>query len=147
MTTNNSIAEKNKLLDHTTVLNKQLESNYIALGIALLEVQETEAFREAGYEDFASYYRNELGREKSTVSRLLGVARWLKENKLPEATVSYRKLDVAIRAYPNKDAGYILAAAENNTIDELRDEHRESVNGVCTEHIPLTICKTCRAML
>lgn len=142
-----TLIEKNKLLDQTLALNKQLEQNYIALGLALLEIQETEAFKEAGYEDFADYYRNELGREKSTVSRLLSVARWLKENKLPVGNVSYKKLEVAIRAYPDKDPEYVMKAAETNTLDELRDEHRETVSGVCTNHIPLTICKTCRAML
>jgi hypothetical protein len=128
------IQTKNKLLDDAKHFNQVWEKACITLGFILLEIQETEAYKEAGYTDFASYYRDELGREKTVVSRLTAVCKWLREHKLRDATatesLSYAKLDEAIRAYPNKEPSFILAAATTNTLSELREERNERFHGI-----------------
>lgn len=142
-----TLIKKNSLLDRALTLNRMLEKSYIELAVTLVEIVETEAYKEGGYEDFTSYYRDELCREKTTVSRLLTVGRWLKDTKLSGDGASYAKLDAAIKAFPDKGPDYILAAAKTNTLQELQQENRERVNGVCSEHEPITICGKCKVRI
>lgn len=135
-------------LEKARELNQAVENNYLALAEVLVEIEESKAYTALGYDNFPSYYKLELGREKSTISRLLNVGRWLKQNALalPEAT-SYKKLDEAIKAFPDKEPDYILAAAKENTIDELRDERTEREVGVHEHDIEgqphYAECKVC----
>lgn len=124
------------LLDQAAELNKSLENSYIGLAIVLVDIQEQELFKEAGYEDFASYYKNGLGREKSTVSRLLTVGKWLKENGLLGATVPYARLALAIKTYPDKPANFVLSAAKTLSSAELYAEKTEANFGADHEHTP-----------
>ena len=144
-----SLQVKNALLDKVQKLNRILEKSYLELAVALVEVVETEAYKEAGYDEFSMYYRDELNREKSTISRLLTVGEWLIKYKLlKEANgASYAKLAVSISAYPDKPTEYILAAAKTNTLSELLQSNRERVNGPCIEHKPIQICSECRTRI
>lgn len=121
-----SLTEKNQLLDKVEELNRTLENSYMGLALLLVQVEETSAFREAGYDTFPDYYREELGREKSTVSRLLQVGRWLRDNSLvAPGNLSYKKLEAAIRAYPHKEPKYVLAAAKTLTLSDFKEEKKE----------------------
>lgn len=130
------------LLDNAKALNQALETSYLSLALVLVEIHETEAWKDAGHEDFPTYYREELGREKSTVSRLLEVGRWLKQVALeqPPTGIGYKKLYQAIKAFPEKDPEYILAAASVNSLSELQKESREKVQHECDA---ISVCKTC----
>lgn len=66
------------LIEQAEQLNKNLEQSYIALGIVLVDISEQDLWQGAGYESFADFYKNHLGREKSTVSRLLDCGRFFK---------------------------------------------------------------------
>lgn len=135
------------LVEQARKLNQAVEDNYIALALVLVDIEATSSYKALGFDDFATYYKQDLGREKSTVSRLLAVGKFLKENGCVNATVSYHKLSEAIKAFPDKEPGFVLAAAQNNTLDELRAEHREAVHGECVEHTPITICTKCHVKI
>ncbi len=136
-----TVTQKNQLLDKAEGLNKTLENSYLALSLVLVEVEETEAYKEAGYEDFPSYYKEALGREKSTVSRLLQVGRWLRDNKmgLPTGNLSYKKLGSAIKAFPNETPEKVLAIAETWTPEDFKDEKKEDGHA----HEYEMFCKHC----
>lgn len=136
-----NLTEKNNLLDKADALNKTLENSYLALALVLVEVEETAAYKEAGYDDFAGYYKEALGREKSTVSRLLAVGHWLKENELglPTGNHSYKRLGQAIKAFPNETPEKILAIAETWTPDDFKEEKKEDGHA----HEYAEFCKHC----
>ena len=107
----NSLTEKELLIDQAYDFNNALEHNYLALAVILAEIEEKEAWK-GEYTDFVDFYKRGLGREKSTVSRLLTAGKWLRENgygdKLPGAT-PYKRLVQSIKRNPDKDPEYILA--------------------------------------
>lgn len=115
------------LLDHTRELNRQIETAYIELGIALSEVEETSAWRELGYDSFPDYYQQDLGRTKSTVSKLITVGKWVKSHGFLNETngASYTTIYESINAFPEKEPQFILEAAKTNTLSEIRAERQE----------------------
>ena len=135
----NEITTHSDLLDNATTLNQQLEKSYLGLALVLVAIEETGAYKEAGYEDFATYYREDLGREKSTVSRLLHVGRWLRDNKLAVPTVSYRKLSDSIKRFPNEKPEYVLAVAQSWSASDFMSDKRES----CEKHEFVMKCRHC----
>lgn len=144
-----NLKEDRELLAKTKELNIQADSTYIALGMALLQVEETKAY-EGSYQTFAEYYQNELNRDKSTISRLLSVAQWVRQSgftAIPQE-VGYNNLYESIKALPTETPEYVLEFAKQNTLQEIRDEKREKDHGV-HEHEPdvskkaLFPCLTC----
>lgn len=146
-----ALTTKNSLLDKAEKLNRVLEKSYLELAVTLVEIVETEAYKEAGYEEFSHYYHDELNREKTTISNLLKVGRWLREkNLLAEADgVSYMKLATSINAHPDGEPNFILAAAKTNTLSELQQNNRERLFGECQEHVPvqITVCEKCKTRI
>lgn len=138
--------ETMNLLERTKQLNEMAECSLIELGVLLAEVEEKEAYKEAGYDSFHEYYEEELGRNKSTVSQLVTVGRWIKEHSLLKQTeqTSYRKLYAAINLYQDKEPRFILAAAQTNTLHDLETERREKEHGICIDHQPITLCARCK---
>lgn len=132
-----SIQEKNKLLDETAKLNKGLEEYYVLLAVKLVEVSETEAWREAGYDTWPSYYTQELGRERSTVSRLLTVGKYMKENMLHAGNIkSYKRLAQAISQNPGEDPQKVLAIAATWSSDDFKAQAKEE----CSHPDPAILC-------
>ena len=128
----NSLAAKNQLLDKAETLNKALDTSYLGLSLVLVDIVETEAFKEAGYDDFPSYYREHLGREKSTISRLLVCGKWLKEKyggALPEGNPSYKKLASAIKANPEAEPEFVLATAATWSESDFKADAKEKCPG------------------
>jgi len=140
----------NSLIEECRSLNAAIEQNYLLLALSLVEIEEQELFKGAGYDTFQDFWSQDLGREKSTVSRLLAAGRWIKENgmqgKLPGAT-SYKKLVLAIKAFPTKDSDYVLSVAKTWSFSDFKESHVEEVCGTEGEHVlgdmRFTPCKKC----
>jgi hypothetical protein len=130
MNTLTTIEQKN-LLERVEELNRGLENYYLRLGMEISIVHETEAWKSLGYETFADYYRQELRRDKSSISRLVGVGYWLRLNnvELPPDNVSYRALDKAIKQFPDKEPKEVLALASTWNDSDFRDEVRDTCEG------------------
>lgn len=128
------------LLAEAREYNSSLEHSYLALAVVLHEIHQNETYKEEGFEDFPAFYKS-LGREKSTISRLLGVGKWLKETGigLPVANVSYRRLNAAIKQYPDKDPQYVLSVAQTWNEDDFKTESKEQ----CKRHEYEEFCKHC----
>jgi ribosomal protein S24E len=135
------------LLERTKTLNQHIEETYILLGIALAEVEASKAY-ESEYDTFSEYYVQCLGRNKSTVSRLISVAKWVQENGFVNATLGtgYSNIYEAMQALPDKTPDYILEYAKQNTLAEIREERSQKIEH---EHEPdvsqkaLFPCLTC----
>ncbi len=135
--------KQNDLLDHAASLNATLEQSYLGLALVLLEIKTTEAYKEAGYDDFPSYYRGDLGRERSTVSRLLQVGEWLKEKNggmLPSGNIGYRRLHAAIKQNPEAAPEKILAIAAVWHDDDFKAQAHEDCKH---EKPPVLVCPDC----
>ncbi len=132
--------KQNDLLDHAASLNATLEQSYLGLALVLVEIESTEAWKEAGRDSFAEYYREDLGREKSTVSRLLTCGKWLKEHSVAQLpTVSYRKLAGAISQNPEATPEKVLAIAQTWSPDDFKAQAKED----CKEHDFQLVCIKC----
>lgn len=119
------------LLEQARELNATIEKNYLGLALALYEIKKTDAWKDE-YESFADFYKNDLGRERSTVSRLLTVGEWVQthlDGMLPAGNIGYKKLAASINAFPDKDPKYILSAAQTLTDDDLKAEKKEACPG------------------
>lgn len=137
-----TLRENNDLLNKAASFNRALEDSYLSLAVVLVDIEESEAYKETGYETFADYYKQELGREKSTVSRLMTCGRWLKAHKLGlhGATFSYRQLASAIKTFPDKEPEYVLSVAKTWRDDDFRAEEKEE----CLHTKPsITVCPDC----
>ena len=123
--------EQKNLLERVEELNRGLENYYLALAIEITKVQDSEAYKGAGYNDFPSYYTKELKREKSTISRLTQVGRWLIDNhmELPTDNVSYRALGKAIKQFPDKEPKEVLAYAATWNDSDFSAEKRDICEG------------------
>lgn len=120
-----------ELLEKVDHLNKTIEMAGVALGVYLLEVKEQEIYKQLGYDEFWQYYSDHLGRTKGQISKLLKVGEFFKRAGLRADTeVPYTKLEAAIRAFPNKEPDYIIAAAQTNTLAELESGRQEEKAGV-----------------
>lgn len=119
------------LLERAAKLNKLSEVSQVALGMCLVEIKRTEAYRPE-YEDFKSYYQSELGRSKGDISKLLQVGELMLSGGFTEETVpkvGYSKLYVAFKAFPDKDVKYLIAAAQTNTMAEMLENQRDDKFG------------------
>jgi len=126
------------LLDTARQLNSEAEKNILELGLVLLKIHETNAYEHEAA-TFSQWCQEELGRSKGFVSKLLISATFLKTHavspgNLPGLTAT--KLYTAINSFPDEKPDYILAAATNNTRDELIEEKRERKMGSGHEHTP-----------
>jgi hypothetical protein len=123
------------IIDQARAANTAVEQNYIALAQTLVEIEATGAYKEAGYDTFQDFWQQDLGREHSTVSRLMAVGHWLKQNDIRAlGTTSYKKLAEAIKAFPDKDPQYVLSAAQTLSRKEIKEANLENKHGV-HEHI------------
>lgn len=126
------------LLDTARQLNSEAEKNILELGLVLLKIHETQAY-EHECATFSQWCQEELGRSKGFVSKLLISATFLKTHavspgNLPGLTAT--KLYTAISSFPDEKPDYILAAATNNTREELIEEKRERTHGKDHVHTP-----------
>lgn len=130
------------LLDQARELNSNLENSYLALAIVLTEIEANETYKEAGYETFTDFYQRDLGREKSTVSRLLTCGRWMKEQNvgLPAGNISYKRLASAIKQSPDKKPEEVFALAEVWDDKDFKEHTKE----ICTHQKPaILVCPDC----
>lgn len=120
----------NQLLDEVAKLNRTFEASGIMLAVGLVKVHDSEAFKEAGYDTWPDYYRNELGRERSVISKMLTAGRWIIENNVAESNVtSYQKLASAIVAHPNEAPEKVLAIAATWTPDDFKAHAKDECPG------------------
>lgn len=141
--------DQQKLIEDIEKLNRFIEVSGVMLGVKLAVCKRTEAYKTAGFDEWYQFYEH-LGRTKQQISKLLKVGEWALENGTRADTLEnlqYTKLEAAIRAFPNKEHNYIIAAAQTNTLKELESEGKESKYGVCEDHEPITICKKCNKRL
>ena len=136
------------LLDTAFRLNSQLENSYLALACVLSDIQEqfseTETWKDNEYNDFVDFYTRGLGREKSTVSRLLTAGRWLRENgyadKLPSGQLSYKRLVQSIKENPGKTPTQIIGYAQVWSDKDFSDEKKDQ----CKHPKPsVLVCPDC----
>lgn len=133
------------LLAQAAKLNKLSEVSQVALGMCLVKIKETEAYK-GEYDSFDEYYKSELKRSKGDISKLLKVGRFMldggfRTEKLPE--VGYTVLYSAILSYPEKDPKYVLAAAQTQTLAELADGSRDKFGIHTPDWEPAYHCKVC----
>lgn len=128
------LTSSSEVLTQTKVLNDGIENAFIQLGLNLLEVEERELWKEAGYESFVDYYTQELGRNKSTITKLTRFARFVKETNLSledlhgiKYTNGYEALLLHVADKPE----LVLAEARENTSAEIRRNIHEK-----TPHVP-----------
>lgn len=121
-------------LDRARQYNAALENFYLQLALELVDIQANQLWK-GEYESFEDFYTRDLGREKSTVSRLLKAGNWLKDNnlELPEGNVSYKKLGYAIN-HIKGEPEHVLAAAQTLSYSEMLDEKAEDEFGPDHEH-------------
>lgn len=129
--------EGKPLLDVTVKLNSLTEVSQVALGIGLVRVKETEAYRQAGFNTFDEWYKQELKRSKGDISRLMTVGRFMIDGGFHEEkdAAPYTVLYTAIKAFPDKDPHYVLATAQSNSISEILDNRRDDAFGSDHQHI------------
>lgn len=126
------LTSSSEVLTQTKVLNDGIENAFIQLGLNLLEVEERELWKEAGYESFVDYYTQELRRNKSTISKLCTVARFVKENHLQQAELPpYTNLYQALQLHGADKPELVVAEASENTTSEIRKNLQEK-----TPHVP-----------
>ena len=123
--------EGEALLGLTEKLNSLSEVSQVALGVGLVRVKETEAFKERGYESFDEWYKVVLRRSKGDISRLMTVGRFMIDGGFHEEkdAAPYTVLYTAIKAFPDKDPAYVLASAQSNSISEILDNRRDDAFG------------------
>lgn len=127
-------APENELLARASQLNKLSEVSQVALGMCLVKIKEGKAY-EPTYKSWEEYYRTELGRQKSDISKLLTVGRFMLEGGFPQETeAKYTVLYSAIKAFPDKDPKYILSTAQSNTLHEIELNRRDDAFG---DHTPV----------
>lgn len=125
--------ESPTLLERASKLNKLSEVSQVALGMCLAIIKSEETYKEAGYDTFDQYYKQELGRSKGDISKLLKVGDFMIRGQFPEETVvPYTLLYTAITAFPDKEPEYILSAAQTNTMAEIMENRRDDAFG--TDH-------------
>lgn len=143
----NDLTTKNELLDRAAQLNQITEQSFFSLSVTLAEIEETGAYKEAGYESYAEYVAGDLQRSKSTASKLLKVGKWIKASGfLPETIeTSYPRLYSAMNALPEAAPEEVLAHATTLSESEIITTKHEKAFPNC-QH-PTHICKDCRAIL
>jgi hypothetical protein len=106
------------------------ETSQVMLGVALVRIKEFEDFK-PGYETFDEWYKVELKRSKGDISRLMTVGRFMIDGGFHEEkdAAPYTVLYTAIKAFPDKEPGYVLAAAQSNTISEILENRRDDAFG------------------
>lgn len=124
-------------LDRAREFNSALENYYLQLALELVDIRDNESWK-GEFDSFEDFYVKDLGREKSTVSRLLKAGAWLKESNapLPAGNVSYKKLCAAIAYFPDKDPSYVISAAKTLSYSQMMDEKAEGAYGEEHEHKP-----------
>jgi rubrerythrin len=115
-----------QLINKAKELNQNLEQTYILLGITLSEIESSEVYK-YNYETFSEYYTKELGRDKSTVSKLIKVGNFVKNNGFINETegASYTTLYESINTYKDKEPQFVLEAAKTQSLGDIREEKRE----------------------
>ncbi len=130
-----------KLLKEVAQLNETFETSGILLAVGLVKVFDSEAWREAGYDEWSAYYTQELGRKKDVISRMLKAGRFIIENGLVHTNIkSYDRLSRAITMYPDKKPTEIVALANTWNSQDFVDEKRD----VCLHpDEPILVCRHC----
>lgn len=123
-------------LDRARQFNAALENFYLQLALELVDIQANQSWK-GEYDSFEEFYQKDLGREKTTISRLLKAGNWLKDNglALPDGQLSYKKLGYAI-SHVKGAPEHVLAAAQTLSYAEMLDEKAESEFGPDHEHAP-----------
>lgn len=113
--------ESNELLDKAKFLNISVENDYLDLCDTMSEIEESGAFKEAGYDTFMDYAMQDLGRSKGVISRMVKVGTFRRVNSFQNETkgISYSRLYLSINAHKDESPEYIVAAAQTNTESEL----------------------------
>ncbi len=121
------------LLDTARELNKAVEQHYLGLAVTLLEIESTKAY-ESEYESFRDFCEQDLKRSKGTVSKLLTVGRFIKENSFTSETVGYKRLYESILLLEGEKPEKILKAAQTWSDKDFKAAKIEKDHGANHEH-------------
>ncbi len=137
------------LLERAKRLNKMAEMSMVALGMVLVEIRDTEAFR-GQYDDFRAYYETELGKSKGTITKLLRVGELclqagFRAETEPEKLkgLEYTKIYASILAHPDETPQGILAAATTLSLREITLNERDNKHPDCAHNVIIRICAAC----
>lgn len=99
--------------------------------MVLAEIKAQHSY-EPQYKTFDEYYKAELGRSKGDISKLVKVGNYLLGNGFSEETapeVGYTLLYTSISCFPDKDAEYVIASAQTNSLSEMLQNRRDDAFG------------------
>ena len=135
------LIDNQKLLKEVAELNQEFETSGILLAVGLVKVFDSEAWREAGYDEWSAYYTQELGRKRDVISRMLKAGRFIIENGLVHTNIkSYDRLSRAITMYPDKKPEEVVELANVWNSQDFVDEKRD----VCTHpDVPILLSLHC----
>lgn len=140
------LTKANELLDRAAQLNQVTEQSFLSLAATLSEISETGAYKDAGYESYVEYVAGDLGRSKSTASKLAKVGAWIRSSGFQPETLetTYARLYQSINLLPEGKPEEILSHATTLSESEILQAKQEKDAG---PHECVAVCKSCKRLM